>query len=206
MILIRYTLWLLAGSLTVPAMAEVPSAYQPCIACHGESGQGNPQLQAPALAGQGEDYLKRQLQLFQRGLRGADPEDTLGKQMVGMVVNLSEADFEEIAAFLSALSPVPVAPGVGNLMNGNNFYHAKCGACHGGRAQGNPALNAPALAWLDEAYLRRQFDNFQQGLRGTHPEDTYGRQMRMMSTILPTEQDLADVIVYIHTQGGAEQP
>ncbi len=87
----------------------------------------------------------------------------------------------------------------GDLKNGNNYYQSKCGACHGGQAEGNPGLNAPGLAWLDAAYLKHQFQNFQLGVRGTHPGDTYGRQMKMMSTSLPTDKDLDDVIAYIQS-------
>ena len=41
-----------------------------------------------------------------------------------------------------------------------------------------------------------QYQNFQQGLRGKHPDDTYGRQMQVMANSLPTEKDLDDVIAY----------
>ncbi len=52
---------------------------------------------------------------------------------------------------------------------------------------------------LDAAYLKHQYQNFQLGIRGTHPEDTYGRQMKMMATSLPTDKDLDDVIAYIQS-------
>jgi cytochrome c oxidase subunit 2 len=87
------------------------------------------------------------------------------------------------------------------LRNGNNLYHGKCGACHGGHAEGNPALNAPRLAGLDATYIRRQFSHFRDGVRGTDPRDVSGRQMAMMARTLPTERDLDDVIAFIHRQG-----
>ena len=103
-----------------------------------------------------------------------------------------------MASWLSGLPrPAPEAA-TGDLKNGNNLYHGNCGACHGGKAEGNPALNAPGLAWLDADYLKLQYRNFQQGLRGAHPDDTYGRQMQVMSSSLPSEQALDDVIAYIH--------
>ena len=92
-------------------------------------------------------------------------------------------------------------PAKGDLRNGNNLYHGKCGACHGGQAEGNAALRAPRLAGLDAAYIRRQFAHFRDGLRGTDPKDIPGRQMAMMAKTLPTERDLDDVIAYIHQQG-----
>lgn len=173
--------------------------YQPCIACHGDAGQGNAALGAPALAGQDAAYLARQLTHFKSGIRGGDARDVQGAQMKAMAAPLSESDIVALAGYLAGL-PRP-APGAaeGDLKNGNNLYHGNCGACHGGKAEGNPALNAPALAGLDAAYLKLQYRNFQQGLRGKHPDDTYGRQMQLMSNSLATEQDLDDVVAYIHS-------
>ena len=51
------------------------SAYATCGGCHGAQGQGNPALNAPALAGQDADYTARQLRNYKAGIRGADPED-----------------------------------------------------------------------------------------------------------------------------------
>jgi cytochrome c oxidase subunit 2 len=189
-------------SLTVRADTAAPTAYQTCVACHGDAGQGNAALNAPALAGQGSEYLQRQLQHFKSGVRGADPRDTLGAQMTPMAATLSDADIQLIAAFLTDLPAPAVTPVAGrDLKNGNNYYQSKCGACHGGQAEGNPGLNSPALAMLDAAYLKRQVHNFQQGVRGAHADDKYGRQMRMMSTSLPSDKDLDDVIAFIQLQG-----
>lgn len=186
------------------ARAATEPLYQPCIACHGDAAQGNAALGAPALAGQGSAYLARQLQHFKSGVRGSDPRDTNGAQMTAMAAPLSDEAILQIAQYLSALPPPALAaPAAGNLKNGNNFYHAKCGACHGGKAEGNPGLNSPALASLDAAYLKRQYHNFQLGVRGAHADDKFGRQMKMMSTSLPTDKDLDDVIAYIQSLAGS---
>ena len=176
------------------------SKYQACVACHGETAQGKVGLGAPALAGQQVAYLQRQLQHFKSGVRGADPRDTLGAQMTAIAQDLSEEDIVVVTEYLAGLPAVVPKPVIGgDLKNGNNYYQATCGACHGGQAQGNPGLNAPALTMLDATYLRAQYRNFQQGLRGTHPDDKYGRQMKMMSTSLPSDKDLDDVIAYIQS-------
>jgi cytochrome c oxidase subunit 2 len=113
-----------------------------------------------------------------------------------------DAAVAAVAAYVAALPKTqPTAPLKGDLRNGNNLYHGKCGACHGGRAEGNPALNAPRLAGLDATYIRRQFSYFRDGVRGTDPKDVPGRQMAMMARTLPTERDLDDVIAFIHQQG-----
>ena len=190
-------LWM---ALLVRADSDAVVEYQPCAVCHGEEGQGNIELGAPALAGQETQYIARQLRHFKSGVRGSDSRDIRGLQMQAMADALPDENIPVIAAYLSALPRVaPTDVVEGDLKNGNNYYQSKCGACHGGQAQGNSGLNAPALSLLDDVYLRQQFGNFQQGLRGTHPQDKYGRQMKMMSTSLPTDKDLDDVIAYIQS-------
>lgn len=197
-----------AGLLLLSGLAqaseEVTAKYQTCAACHGAQGEGNAALNAPALAGQGAAYLERQLQHFKTGVRGSDPADSLGAQMKPMAALLSDEDIPQMAAYLSSL-PLPAAtvPASGDLRNGNNYYQSKCGACHGGKAEGNAGLNSPRLAGLDAAYIKRQYLNFQQGLRGTHADDRYGKQMKMMSTSLPGDKDLDDVIAYIQALAAA---
>lgn len=189
--------WTLSGSAS--ASDDAVAAYQPCTACHGDAGQGKTTLGAPALAGQDAAYLARQLSHFRSGTRGSDARDGRGAQMRAMAVPLTDEDIAVLSSYLTALPrPVPAAV-EGDLKNGNNVYHGNCGACHGGRAEGNPALNAPGLAWLDAEYLKLQFRNYQQGVRGTHPDDTYGKQMQAMSSSLSSDKDLNDVIAYIYS-------
>ncbi len=190
------------------AMADAPgkSEFSVCVACHGGNGEGNPALNSPALAGQDASYLVRQLNHFKSGVRGAKPEDSYGAQMRGMAASLAtEKAVQDVAAYIAAMPAVPSREKpTGNLRNGENQYNGACGACHGGKAQGNPALNAPRLAGLDSAYLKRQYQNFAAGIRGTHPDDRFGRQMAMMATMLGSEQDLDDVIAFIHASSQAE--
>lgn len=195
---------------TSAALSAQNTLYQPCAACHGANGQGNIALGAPALAGQQAGYLSRQLTHFRDGTRGAEAADTYGAQMRGMSVNLSDAQIEELARYLSQL---PVAPGAqmeasdtqpspASLRNGSNYYQSSCGACHGGNAEGNVALNAPNLAMLDADYLKRQMSHFQNGRRGSAPGDRYGKQMQLMSNTLPDAAHLDDVIVFIKSLAG----
>jgi cytochrome c oxidase subunit 2 len=179
--------------------------FATCAACHGAEALGNPALQAPALAGQDAAYLERQLQNFRAGIRGADPTDATGAQMRAAVSVLpDDAAAADVAAYLAGLKPAVAAPLAGSdLRNGSNYYQGKCGACHGGRAEGNPSLFAPRLAGQDTGYLRRQFLNFQKGVRGASAEDRYGRQMKLMSGTLPADKDLEDVLGFIAAQGAA---
>ena len=177
-----------------------------CAACHGPAAHGNPAVGAPALAGQSAAYLERQIADFRSGVRGANPKDTYGAQMRAIAGTLADpAQVKAIAGWLAAQKPPVLKPAANaNLRNGNNVYQGKCGACHGGRAEGIPGMSTPRLSSLDSAYLTRQFHNFQQGIRGANPKDTYGRQMAMMSKTLPKDSDLPDLIAFIQAQGAAK--
>lgn len=195
-------IWLCVVCMALPtlALAGAEALYAPCAACHGAAAEGQPALGAPALAAQQEAYLQRQLRHFKEGVRGTHPDDEPGARMRATSATLTDSAISELAAYLAALPAPPVAPGAdADLRNGNNYYQANCGACHGSRAEGNPALHAPALAWLDTAYLERQFSNFQLGLRGKHPADRLGRQMSMMAGTLPDEETLRDVIAFMQS-------
>ena len=194
-------LFLMFGAAS--SAAEGDKLFSSCVACHGSKGEGNATLNAPAIAGQDAAYIERQLNHFRNRRRGTHKSDVSGAQMQAAVMVLADdAAVAKIADYVAKLpKPVVAKPAQGNVRNGTNLYHGKCGACHGGMAEGNQALKAPRLAGLDAAYLKRQFEYFRDGIRGTDPQDTPGRQMAMMAKTLPEERDLNDIIAFIHQQG-----
>lgn len=74
-----------------------------------------------------------------------------------------------------------------------------CAGCHGVNGEGNAALQAPALVNLDVKYLRRQLDNFRNGRRGSHPDDTLGAQMAAQANLLADGDDIDAVIRQIES-------
>ncbi|MBZ9612432.1 c-type cytochrome [Rheinheimera maricola] len=200
----EYQQWLAAQ----PTFAQSQSRYagdtsqgqalfQVCAACHGAVGEGNSQLNAPALAGQSRWYLKRQLQHYQQGIRGSSEGDVYGAQMVAMANMLrDERNLANVLSFIDSLPPPQPKARQGDLQRGRSLYR-NCSYCHGSQAQGIYAMNAPALTSLDGAYLRRQLNYFKQGIRGSHKSDFYGAQMQLMAQSLHGEQDSAAVIAYI---------
>jgi cytochrome c oxidase subunit 2 len=172
--------------------------YQLCVACHGANAEGNQILNAPATAGQHAGYISRQLYNFRNGLRGADPNDTVGVQMRGMAVSLpGDQAVEDVAAYISTLAQTTApAGGGGDAVAGARSYEV-CTACHGANGEGDAALGAPRLTGLGDWYLTRQLQNFKAGVRGSHMSDVYGTQMRTMAQTLKTDQDVANVVTYI---------
>ena len=103
---IKVLLTLLLGA--APAAAQDAAAgealYGPCAACHGPGGGGNKDLNAPAIGGQEQWYLIRQLQNFKSGVRGAGTGDTFGAQMVPMAGTVAdEQAAKNLAAYIATL-------------------------------------------------------------------------------------------------------
>jgi cytochrome c553 len=80
---------------------------------------------------------------------------------------------------------------------------ATCTACHGSNAEGNKALNAPALAGQDAWYMKQQLRNFRVGLRGKDKRDTAGMQMAAIALSLPDTQTMDAIVDHIKTLAAA---
>lgn len=180
--------------------------YAVCSACHGVNGEGNRLLNSPKLAGQEAWYLRRQIEYFQDGTRGAHPEDEFGRQMAPMAATLVDsASVENVIAYIETLPDVPAEHTVlGDAENGRDIW-VTCGACHGYDGEGIAALNAPRQAGMNDWYLVTQLKNFRAGIRGAHDDDKYGMQMSMMAAILSSDERVNDVVAYINTLSGSEK-
>jgi cytochrome c oxidase subunit 2 len=176
------------------------ASYAVCSACHGQAAEGNPQLNAPKLNGQASWYLVRQLQAFKHGVRGVADQDTYGKQMVPFAATLTDdAAVKNVVAYIASLPDThPAGTVPGNSDKGRAIY-ATCASCHGGGGQGVWSTNAPRLAHMSDWYMKRQLQYFQQGLRGSHPQDFNGAQMAAMAKSLDGEQGINDVLNHIGT-------
>ncbi|MCZ6803295.1 MAG: c-type cytochrome [Proteobacteria bacterium] len=180
--------------------AKGKELYTVCAACHGQNGEGNKALNAPANGGQNEWYVIRQLKNFQAGIRGADPKDTFGIQMRPMAKSLTDDQaVEDVAAYLATLDfPVTESTIEGDIVTGKKLFQP-CIACHGENGEGNKSLNAPRLARQHDWYIVRQIQNFKAGIRGTHSKDIYGAQMRPMAQLLATDEQINDLAAYLST-------
>jgi cytochrome c oxidase subunit 2 len=189
------------NSARVAGNAAVGAAnYAVCSACHGQQGEGQQALNAPKLAGQSDWYLKKQLLNYKSGARGAHQDDQYGKQMAPMAATLAnEAAIDNVIAHIQTLADSKSAATVaGDAGNGAKLYTV-CAYCHGKDGSGNQSLNAPRVAGMTDWYMKRQLQNFQQGIRGLHPTDYYGFQMTLMAKTLHDEQAVDDLVAYINT-------
>lgn len=194
-----------AGDVEAIAPAAGKAAYMICSTCHGAEGEGNTALNAPALAGQEDWYLKRQINKFKDGVRGTHADDIYGMQMRPMAMTLTdEAKIDEVVAYIAQLpAKAPVATLDGDAAKGKAAYML-CQACHGADAEGNAALNAPALQDLPDWYIVRQLQNYKTGVRGTHAKDIEGMQMRPMALTIADEQAMKDLAAFINSKSEAK--
>ena len=181
------------------------AAYMICSSCHGPDGEGNQAMNAPAIAGQEDWYLKRQIHKFKDGLRGTHPEDIYGMQMRPMAMTLADdAKIDEVVAYISSLPATHPEPTLdGDVAKGKAAYML-CQACHGAEAEGNQAMNAPGLTGLPDWYIVTQLKHFKHGVRGADPKDIEGMQMAPMSKTIADEQAMKDLAAYINSLGAAK--
>ncbi|MCC5885352.1 MAG: cytochrome c [Gammaproteobacteria bacterium] len=82
--------------------------YSLCAQCHGARGEGRQSLGAPALAGQNDWYLARQLHLYRHRLRGQVREDSYGMQMLAMIGTLiDDQAVLDVVAYINTFSERP---------------------------------------------------------------------------------------------------
>lgn len=176
------------------------SSYAMCASCHGANGEGNKALNAPALAGQSEAYINRQLSNFRTGLRGAASGDTFGAQMRPMAMAVgNDAAVANISAYIASMDVnAEVHDGGGDAAAGQAQYGV-CASCHGARGEGNDALGGPRLNILPDWYIIRQIANYKSGIRGSAEGDTYGAQMKGMAMVVANDAAAANVAAYIAT-------
>ena len=176
-----------------------PASLAACAACHGAELQGSRSLAAPNLSVLGVWYVERQLRNYKRGLRAPPGSTNLpGRQMQPLAAVLDEAGIIR-AAQLVEVVPERLAPATvdGDAERGAALYRT-CTVCHGARAEGNQALNAPRLAGQNDWYLVSQLRNYRAGVRGVHG-DIWGAQMRAATGVLVDDAAVLDVVAYINT-------
>jgi cytochrome c oxidase subunit 2 len=219
-----------AASLGAPSLAAAQvaqgdaangqSLFALCAQCHGDAGEGNQAVGAPAIAGLPAWYVRDQLVKFSNGLRGKHFDDIEGMRMRPMSLWLiagsraqrvangepaisSEVDphILDVAAYVGSLSPTNPAPTLtgGNVASGEASY-ALCGSCHGMQGEGSEPQSAPPLAGQSDWYVLRSLVKYKAMTRGYDgANDPFGATMAGMSNVLADEQAMKDVVAYIAT-------
>ena len=140
------------------AIARGQEKYRPCIACHGDTGNAEV-AGTPSLAGQPPLFITTQLFLMREGLRPVPV-------MAPFASALSDADMQDIAAFLVAQHPAPQAGARNAALFAQGQRLARrhnCGTCHLPSYHGQ--LQIPRLAGQREDYLLLAMAEYQADAR-----------------------------------------
>jgi cytochrome c553 len=159
-----------------------------CAACHGADGNSAVPVN-PNLAGQGAEYISRQLQHFKAGIR-------VNPVMQGMVAALTPEEMVALGIYFSQQQPkVRTARDAKLVEMAQTIYRAgdaanglpACSACHSPNGVGVPK-SFPRLAGQYSDYTLAQLKSFKAGERGNDKEgkDVQGR---IMATIAQKMND-----------------
>ncbi|MBS1130282.1 MAG: Cytochrome c, class [Proteobacteria bacterium] len=167
-----------------PAKGKV-IAESICVACHGADGN-SPVSANPNLAGQGEQYIYKQLKNF----KAADgkPAARNNPIMAGMAAPLSDEDMKNVAAWFASQKQKPAAAkDEKQIALGQKIWRQgdfkkgvpACAGCHGPAGAGLPALY-PRLSGQFPEYTEAQLKTFRTEERANDPE----KMMRMIAAKL----------------------
>jgi cytochrome c553 len=205
--------------------------FQRCSPCHGEAGEGNPDLSAPPIAGMDAEYVARQLEKFAEGVRGKHGSDREGIRMMPMARSLfaysddgardpagTQVNYEAVAAYVSSLPATAPESYVmtGDASKGKGTFSTTCAVCHGADAKGGPVElqpngenisgiawtgQAPALAGQADWYLLKQLGKFESHVRGDNAKRDPSGATMAKWAEGLDEQGMKDLVSYITTCG-----
>ena len=190
------------ASLTVTVSASVFAAGDAtkgkaltatCAACHGIDGNSvNPIW--PKLAGQGEEYIIKQLTDFRSGAR---VDATMTPMAKGIA---SDDDIPHIAAYFASQKQKPGVADEKQVELGRALFKGgkmssgvtACAACHGVTGEGNTKAKFPRISGQHSKYLVNQLKAFKSEARTNDP----GKMMQNIAANM-TDKDMNAVAEYI---------
>lgn len=163
-----------------------------CGGCHGMDGNSANPLW-PSLAGQQDDYLRKQLADFKSDAR-QDPV------MSAQAKGLDDQAIADIAAHFSSQAIKTGAAKKETLELGQQIYRGgivasgvpACASCHGPSGGGNAGAKFPAIGGQHAAYAEKTLKDFRSGTRGN---DANG-MMRDIAAKM-TDEQIAAVANYM---------
>jgi cytochrome c553 len=183
-----------AAALGDGSAEEGQSKATACVACHGPNGNSaNPEW--PSLAGQHEQYIRKQLQAFKSGARK-------NPLMSPMAMGLSDDDMEDLGAYFASQKPAGLEADAAKLPLGQRIYRSgdpksgipACAACHGPTGSGNPPVAYPLLRAQYGTYVAAQLRAYRAGARQTD-------QNKVMRDVAGTMSDEQIDAVASYVQG-----
>ena len=159
-----------------------------CAACHGADGNSVASIN-PNLAGQGAEYITRQLQHFKSGIR-------VNPTMVAMAAGLTPEEMVALGVYYSGQKPKGgTAKDPALVKTGQSLFRGgaaatglpACASCHSPNGAGIPR-NYPRLAGQHADYAYAQLQAFKDGGRGAD-KDGKDAQGKIMAAIAQKMSD-----------------
>ncbi len=137
-----------------PNLENGKRLYRLCAACHGQVGFGALEGEFPAIAGQHQRVLVKQL-LDVRTKKRINPSmfPFVDAQTLGGNQGLAD-----VSAYVAALpiNPNPIKGSGEMVAKGKELYEAACIGCHGATGEGNATTLYPLLQGQHYTYLVRE--------------------------------------------------
>lgn len=136
-----------------------------CASCHMPDGNSVVDM-FPKLAGQGENYIVKQLSDFKAGKRS-------NGTMTPMAMMVADADMADIGAYFAKQVATPGTADDSKLKLGKDVFQGgnsitgvpACSGCHSPTGKGNAPARYPALAGQHATYIITQLNAFRDGSR-----------------------------------------
>ncbi|AXE77508.1 MULTISPECIES: cytochrome bc1 complex diheme cytochrome c subunit [Streptomyces] len=164
-----------------------------CASCHGTGGQGT--TDGPSLVGVGSAAVD-----FQVGT-GRMPAQQPGAQVPKKKVIYSQAEIDQLAAYVASLGAGPivptknqVSPEGADIAKGGDLFRTNCAQCHNFTGEGGALTNgkyAPSLEGVDPKHIYEAMQTGPQSMP-SFPDTT-----------MP-EQQKRDIIAYIQTVNSSQ--
>jgi len=183
-------------------------AAAPCMSCHGDKAQGNDDMGAPRLAGQGPAYIVKQLTDFKGDKR--QPAG-VGAVMPTFAKELSDQDMHDVAAYVNSLKDEELSdlkklaasgtkvgePYLGQVIAkfGVKDKVSACQSCHGYNGRGAAPV-FPMIGRQKYVYLVNQLKNWRDGSRANDPVVNSVGIMRAVAQRL-TDDDINNVAAFL---------
>ncbi|MEV6015214.1 c-type cytochrome [Streptomyces sp. NPDC002667] len=164
-----------------------------CASCHGTGGQGS--SDGPSLVGVGAAAVD-----FQVGT-GRMPAQQPGAQIPRKKVIYTQAEIDQLAAYIASLGAGPaiptknqVSPGGADIANGGELFRTNCAQCHNFTGKGGALTHgkfAPSLEGVDPKHIYEAMQTGPQNMP-SFPDTTL------------TEKNKQDIIAYLDAVNGDE--
>ncbi|MFI7008125.1 c-type cytochrome [Streptomyces sp. NPDC050145] len=162
-----------------------------CASCHGTGGQGT--TDGPSLVGVGSAAVD-----FQVGT-GRMPAQQPGAQVPKKKVIYTQAEIDQLAAYVASLGAGPVAPAKkdynpegADIAKGGELFRTNCAQCHNFTGEGGALTHgkfAPTLEGVDPKHIYEAMQTGPQNMP-SFPDTTM------------TKQNKQDIIAYLDTVNG----